>query len=140
MTEESFYRLTEISRNPRRLPGESYNLIRRVFRRAGGIVLFVPIRTMQYLGVVSEEEIFFVDGAGNRSLIEVAWQNFRPQARSSVTDPVDYEVVYYASSGTRTMQWLQGEFHRALSDVERGNPTIPVSAASARVVTLPRKS
>ena len=77
-----------------------------LFRRVATDCLFVPIRNMQYLAVVDEDEVIFSDGAGDRS-IEMAWQNFRPQARSALTDSVPYEAVYYATGAPRTMIRLQ---------------------------------
>ncbi len=118
MSEEVFYRTQELARLQRQLPGATYNLVRRLFRRMAGDGVFVPIRTMQYLAVVDDDEIIFVDGAGNRS-IELAWQNFRPQARGTLTDPVVYEVVYYTSGAAQTMVRLQEEFRRSLVELDR---------------------
>ena len=135
MAEEVFFRPQELERTSRCLPGANYNLIYRLFRRAATDCLFVPIRNMQYLAVVDEEEVIFSDGAGDRS-IELAWQNFRPQARDALTDSVPYEAVYYATGASRTMLRLQGEFHRALIELERKRTAAP--PAGARIVKIPR--
>ncbi len=140
MGEEVFYRSQEVARVARTLPAEAYGLIHRLFRRASGGCLFVPIRSMQYLAVVDAEEIIFTDGAGDRS-IELAWQDFQPQLRSALTEPVAYQAVYYAQSAAQTMSRLQGEFHRALIDLERkrsGGLAAPADYGTARIVKLSR--
>ena len=135
MTQEVFYRPQELARLPHRLPGVAYNLMRRLLRCATSGCIFVPIRSMQYLAVVDRDEVIFVDGAGDRS-IELAWQNFQPQARDALTDPVAYEAVYYASGAERTMARLQGEFPRALTGLELRHVVAP--ASGGRVVKLSR--
>ncbi len=140
MTDEVFYRPRELERTPRHLPGASYNLVYRLLKRASTDCLFVPIRAMQYLAVVDAEEIIFADGAGDRS-IALAWQNFRPQVRSTLTDPVFYEAVYYVPGAARTMLRLQGEFHRALIDLERRYIAAPVAlsaAGNAHIIKMSR--
>ncbi|MHB8453474.1 MAG: hypothetical protein ACYDDO_01995 [Acidiferrobacterales bacterium] len=140
MGEEVFYRSNEVARQPRALPADAYGLIHRLFRRAPADCLFVPIRSMQYLAVIDAEEIIFTDGAGDRS-IEIAWQDFRPQARSALTDPVAYQAVYYTQDAAQTMLRLQGEFRRALIDLERkrdDGPAAPGVYGTARIVKLSR--
>lgn len=142
MGEEVFYRPQEVRRETRHLPAASYSLIYRLFRRTATGCLFVPIRSMQYLAVVDSEEIIFTDGAGDRS-IELAWQNFQPQARSSLTEPVAYDSVYYTEGAARTMLRLQGELYRALADLERKRPhgaLASPASATARIVQLARKN
>ncbi|MHB8551406.1 MAG: hypothetical protein ACYDB8_10655 [Acidiferrobacterales bacterium] len=137
MADEVFFRSQEIERTERSLPGASYNLIFRLFRRAAADCLFVPIRTMQYLAVVDDQEIIFADGAGNRS-IELAWQNFQPRTRSALTDAVPYDAVYYAPGAAKTMLRLQGEFHRALTGLERRQATVKDVWVGACIVKLTR--
>ena len=141
MGEEVFYRLDELQREVRHLPASSYSLIYRMFRRAQTACLFVPIRSMQYLAVIDAEEIIFSDGAGDRS-IELAWQNFRPQARSALIEPVAYEAVYYTEGAAQTMLRLQGEMHRALLDLERrlqNGSAASQASRRARIVKLEPK-
>ncbi len=132
--EETFYRRDEIARAPRTLPAATYNLAHRLLAHAAGGCLFVPIRSMQYLAVLDNEEFIFVDREGGR-MIELAWQHFRPGARSALDAPVAYEAVYYSANGAQTMQRLQAEFRKALIQLENRAP----AHAPARVVKLPQR-
>jgi hypothetical protein len=110
--EERFYRENEIGRLPAFLPAATYNLAHILLARAGGC-LFVPIRSLQYMAVLDDEEIIFVDSQ-HKAWVELAWQRFRPQARASLDERVPFEVVHYLPKAAETMQRLPGEFHQAL--------------------------
>jgi hypothetical protein len=111
--EERFERGSVLAREPRRLSAATYNLTRTLLARRKAGCVFVPIRSMQYMAVIDAEEIIFVDSQHKR-WIEIAWQNFRPQARDSLQDAVAYEAVYYTPEGRVTMKRLQGDFLAAL--------------------------
>jgi hypothetical protein len=72
---------------------------------------------MQYLAIIDNEEIVFVDGLIPRT-IEFSWQSFRPQARENLLDSVNYECVIYELKANQTMQRLAGEFFTALEIIE----------------------
>jgi hypothetical protein len=120
----SFIRGEEISRDPRSIPADLYNKIHLLFARAHGEHLFVPIRSMQYLAIIDNEEIIFVDGQGPRN-IEFAWQSFRPQERDDLRGPVSYQCVIYEARAEQTMQRLPGEFFAALELLEKRQPVPP---------------
>ena len=107
------YREAELTREPHTLPAAVYNLAKHLIARSAGGVVFVPIRSMQYLAILDREEFVFVDNQ-YKSWIEVAWQHFHPQARTSLEDPVPYEAVIYHPDGFATMRRLMGEFPRAM--------------------------
>jgi hypothetical protein len=131
--EERFYREPEISRLPAFLPAAIYNLAHTLLARAGNC-LFVPIRSMQYMAVLDTEEFIFVDSQ-NKAWVELAWQHFRPQARTSLDERVSFELVYYLPQAADTMKRLPGEFHRALHLLaERDLPE-----QMARVLPLSRR-
>jgi len=130
--EETFYRREEVAREPRTLPAATYNLAHVLLARATGGCLFVPIRGMQFLAVLDNEEFIFVDREGGR-MIEIAWRHFRPGERTALDAPVTYEAVYYSAAASQVMQRLQGEFHKALMQIENRAP----AHAPARVVKLP---
>jgi hypothetical protein len=131
--EERFYREQEIARLPAFLPAATYNLAHTLLARAGKC-LFVPIRSVQYMAVLDAEEFIFVDSQ-NRAWVELAWQHFRPQARSALTERVPFEVVHYLPQAAETMKRLPGEFHRALQVLaERDLPQ-----QDARVLPLVRR-
>lgn len=110
--EEHFYREQEIARFPAFLPAATYNLAHTLLARAGKC-LFVPIRAMQYMAVLDAEEFIFIDSQ-NKAWVELAWQHFRPQARSALDERVPFDIVHYLPQAADTMKRLPGEFHRAL--------------------------
>jgi hypothetical protein len=110
---EQFEREKELGRESRQLPAATYNLTRTLFARSRNGCVFVPIRSMQYMAVIDADEIVFVDSQYKR-WIEIAWQNFQPQTRDSLEDPVLFEAVYYIPDARETMKRLQGDFFVAL--------------------------
>lgn len=131
IVEETFYRPPELSREPRTLPAETYNLAHRLLKRAANGCLFVPLRGMQFLAVLDTEEFIFVDREGRR-MIELAWQRFISRARGALDEPVSYEAVYYSPASAEIMRRAQSEFHKALREVEQ--KTVP--PGPARVIKL----
>lgn len=131
IVEETFYRPAELSREPRTLPAETYNLAHLLLKRAATGCLFVPIRSMQFLAILDGEEFVFVDREGRR-MIDLAWQHFAPQARQSLDQPVSYEAVYYSPTSAEIMRRIQREFHKALRDLEQKS----VHGGHARVIPL----
>ena len=130
--EERFYREEEIARLPDFLPAATYNLAHTLLARAGKC-LFVPIRSMQYLAVLDAEEIIFVDSQ-NRAWVELAWQHFRPQARSALDEAVPFDLVHYLPAAAETMKRLPAEFQQALRTLaERDLPR-----EAARILPLVR--
>ena len=112
MSEEAFYRPETCKTETRTLPAELYNLARVLIAKSAEPV-FVPIRSMQYLAVLDEEEFIFVDGGGSRT-IEIAWQRFRPGTRQALDEAVPYDAVYYSAEAPETMKRLQSDFAKAL--------------------------
>jgi hypothetical protein len=131
IVEEAFYRPDEVGREPRRLAGAIYNLARVLLGRSETGSLFVPIRAMQYLAVLDEEEFIFVDRERGR-MIELAWREFRPGAREALSDAVPYEAVYYTPEASAIMTRLHAELQRALQEFERR----ALPAAGARILKL----
>lgn len=138
--EEHFYREQEIARLPAYLPAATYNLAHTLLARAGKC-LFVPIRSLQYMAVLDAEEFIFVDSQ-NKAWVELAWQGFRPQARSALDERVPFDVVYYQPQASETMKRLPAEFHQALRQLaERQKPGAPASLLdlSSRRAVSPAK-
>lgn len=113
--ELTVYREAPLSSETRHLPATTYNLMHTVLARSNGVV-FVPIRSMQYLAIVDPEEVVFVDHL-SKTQVEIAWQAFRPQARAALDEPVAYEAVYYFPDGAENMRRLMSEFLPALKAV-----------------------
>ena len=131
---ESFERGQPLSSTASALPAATYNLTRILLAASSASCVFVPIRSMQYLAVVDQEEIIFVDSQHKR-WVEVAWRRFKPQARNALDEPVAYEAVFYTANAGETQRRLQGDFHAALALLAaRRQPTRP-----AHVLPLARK-
>ena len=127
------YRDIELQRVQRHLPAAVYNAALLLLEHNRDGVVFVPIRSMQFLAVIDREEIIFLD-AEHKSLVDIAWQNFRPQLRNSLTEPVPYEAVYYNKDAKETMNRLLVEFPPALNALS-AKDTPP---RSARIIKLER--
>lgn len=119
----SFYRSAEIRRENRMLAASTYNLAKILYQHREGEALFIPIRSMLFLAVMDDEEIFFLDGAVSRHQIVLAWQNFHPQRRAHLKASIPFEVVFYTPSAFEAMHRLQGEFHRALLQLKEREAT-----------------
>jgi len=112
------YRDQELKREIRHLPATTYNLALTLLARSATGNLFVPIRTMQYLAILDAEEWVFLDGE-RKCWVDIAWRHFRPQARTSLEDPVEYEAVFYQANAPDLMLRLQAELPRALQDLAK---------------------
>lgn len=95
------------------LAAATYNLTRILLAASPNGSVFVPIRSIQYLAVIDAEEIIFVDSQYRR-WVEIAWQDFHPNARQALDDPVAYKAVCYTPEGAETQRRIQTEFHKAL--------------------------
>lgn len=111
---ETFYRGKELARVRRTMPAQTYNLTRLLLARSRDAFVFVPIRSMQYLGIIEAGELNFVHSEARRE-IDISWQSLAAGERSALDQPVPYEAVYYTDEAPVTMQRLQGELLRALA-------------------------
>lgn len=129
------YRDPEVYRETRHLPASTYNLAVTLLARCTTRHLFVPIRSMQYMAIVDNEEFVFIDGE-RKCWIDVAWQNFKPQTRDALDQPVVYQAVYYRENMPAIMARLQSELPAALqvliNKVKLEGP--------ARIINFPTKN
>lgn len=116
--EETFYRSDELRRQASAMQGACYNLAHQLVTRSPQGCVFVPIRSMQYLAVLDAQEFIFVDSQGDRR-IELAWQDFHPQARTALTEKVAYQLVLYRAQAEMTMRWLPGEFYKSMLQLSK---------------------
>ena len=112
------YRDQETGRESRQLPAATYNLAITLLARSPANILFIPIRSMQYLAILDAEELVFLDGE-RKCWIDIAWRRFRPQVRVSLDDAVGYEAVYYREEAKQIMPRLQAELPRALQELAK---------------------
>jgi hypothetical protein len=128
------YRDAELLREKCLLPAAVYNTAHLLLEHSEDGVVFVPIRSMQYLAVIDFEEIIFLDSE-NKSWVAIAWQNFRPQQRNALSEPVPYESVYYNPDCKAAMKRLQVEFPAALKALAaKDAPSTP-----ARIIKLDQR-
>ena len=128
------YRDTELLRESLFLPASVYNTALLLLDHSNDGSVFVPIRAMQYLAVIDSEEIIFLD-SDNKSWVAIAWQNFRPQQRNALAEPVSYEAVYYTMDAKETMKRLLVEFPPALKALAAKE----APSTAARIIKLDRK-
>lgn len=124
-TTETFFLPDELERKTVPIPAGVHNRCRALLSRCEYGHIFVPIRSMQYLGVIDSREIVFVDsqayavrdGEGGRVIV-LAWQ-FRHDLRpDSLNEPVPVDIVYYDASAEEIQKRLLGEFNKALDILE----------------------
>ena len=126
ITTETFFRLDEVARERLSIPASLYNRCRLMLTRCQYEHVFVPVRPMQILAVIDEEEIIFVDnqayavsdGEGGR-LIMLAWLYRHAERGDDLNGPMPIELVCYHDSARDLHSRLIGEFSKALDLVER---------------------
>ena len=107
------FRDSPIASEPRALPAEHYKLARVLQVRSPRGVAFVPIRSMQMLGILDAEEFVFLD-AHEKQRAVLVWRGFRPQQRTALDQPVAYEALYYREDAQGLMARLQPELFKAM--------------------------
>lgn len=111
--EITVYRDQPIAKEARTLPAAVYNLAHSLIARSPNSVVFVPIRSMQMLAILDDEEFIFLDSQ-YKSWVEIAWRNFRPQARDALDEAVPYEITIYHPDGENNLGRLMMEFPKAM--------------------------
>lgn len=118
---ETFFLPEAVDRQTWTLPADIYNLSRTLLGRSEFNCAFVPIRSMQYLAVITCEEIVFVDSQayayrdneGGR-LIMLAWKFDTIAQRDALDQPQPCEVVHYTPDGREIQMRLVGAYRVAL--------------------------
>ena len=126
LTTETFFRPDEFARERLSIPAVLYNRCRLMLARCHYEHIFVPVRAMQMLAVIDEEEIIFVDkeayavrdGEGGR-LIMLAWEFRHDQRGDDLSEPAPIELVYFHDSARELHGRLVGEFTKALELMEQ---------------------
>ncbi len=120
-----------------------YNLAHTLLSRTEFSCVFVPIRSLQFLGVITETEVVFVDSQayaynqdeGGR-LIMLAWKFRNTGERASLKDPVDCDVVYYHPESHEIQRRMIAEFRDALKLVDERYREQALPAEGARILKL----
>lgn len=141
---QTFFRPTEVRRAPCSLPADVFNRCRRLLNRAKRDCVFVPIRTMQFLAVIDQEEVIFidsqggyqvVDGAGGRCIL-LSWRFPHAGTRDSLSAPVTCELIHYRDGLDDLQHRLVGEFTRALIALDQKWRESESPLERARIIPL----
>lgn len=143
LTTEVFFRPDELERNQISIPAALHNRCRLFLTRCEYEHVFVPIRSMQYLAIIDEEEIIFVDsqayavrGDEGGRMILLAWK-FRPDLRpDSINDPVPLDLVSYHADSGDIQKRLIGEFGKALDVLEERHKETGCDPRAKKVVAF----
>ena len=140
---ETFFLPREVDRRDWTVPSEIYNLYRSLLSRSITGNVFVPIRSMQFLAVIDQDEIVFVDsqsyavsGEQGGRLILIAWQFKDVQDRESLTDPVSCDVVFYEQNNSDTQLRLVTEFRKAMELMDQRYRDEQMPAKGAKILSL----
>lgn len=140
---ETFFLPDEVGREASSVPADIYNLARTLLGRSEFSCVFVPIRSLQYLGVITENEIVFVDSQayacnGNEGgrLIVTVWQFRSTHGRGSLSEPVDCDVVFYAPDSEEVQVRLIGDFREALELLDERYREGALPPDGARILKL----
>ncbi len=140
---ETFFLPEEIGRNESCIPGDIFNLARTLLARSEFGCVFVPIRQMQFLAVITNDEIDFVDSQayaynqdeGGR-LIMLAWHFKNTRERQSLTEPVDCDVLYYHPESSGLQSRLIGDFRDSLQQLDQRYRDRILPADGAKILKL----
>ncbi len=138
---QTFFRAEELRRVRGALRGDLYNRCRLLLQRSRRAVVFLPIRPMQVLAVITDEEIIFVDseayavrGREGGRLILLAWQRVPGQPRESLDGPVPMDVVHYQPGQDDNQRRLIAELPKAADLLLK---RLPDRRPPARVKVVP---
>lgn len=140
---ETFFLPGAVAEQAWTLPADIYNLSRTLLGRSEFNCTFVPIRSMQFLAVITRDEIVFVDSQayavheneGGR-LITLAWKFDAAAARAALDQPQPCRIIHYTQDGRQLQQRLVGAYREALVqlDVRYRNRALP--PGGARIIPL----
>ena len=140
---ETFFLPDEIGRKTSCIPADIYNLAHTLLARSELNCVFVPIRVLQFLGVITDSEIIFVDSqayAYNRNeggrLIMLAWKFPNLAGREALHEPVDCDVLFYNPDSVDIQLRLIGDFRDALQLLDRRYRNKALPPEGARILKL----
>ena len=122
---ELFFRPDSLACERLTIPAALYNRCRLALARCPNDHVFVPVRSMQIMAVIDQQEVIFIDSQayavqddqGGR-IICLAWV-FRPEAgRSDLNEPAPIELSYYRDDARQLHARLVGEFMQSLEQME----------------------
>ncbi|MGD2113309.1 MAG: hypothetical protein PVI50_07975 [Gammaproteobacteria bacterium] len=140
---ETFFLPDAVDEQAWTLPADIYNLSRTLLGRSEFNCAFVPIRSMQYLGVIARDEIVFVDSQayayreneGGR-VIMLAWRFDTAAQRAALDQPQPCRVIHYTRDGNQLHSRLVSAYREALQLVDRRFRDRALPPGGARIVPL----
>ena len=140
---DTFFLPEEVERKAFTLPADIYNLAHTLLARSEFDCVFVPIRSLQYLGVITDSEIIFVDSQayafhqeqGGR-LIMLAWKFLHTGTRDSLQEPVDCCMHAYHPDSREIQLRLVADFRKALLLLDQRYRDRALPADGARILKL----
>ena len=142
---ETFFLPDEVERSAWTVPADIYNLYRSLLGRSETANVFVPIRRMQFMGVLDQNEIVFVDsqsyavsGDEGGRLILIAWKFPVSHDRDSLSDPMPCEVVYYGKKNRDLQLRLVNEFRQAMQLMDQRYRDENIPSKGAKILSLGR--
>jgi hypothetical protein len=140
---ETFFLPEAVGEESWTLPADIYNLSRTLLGRSEFDCAFVPIRSMQYLAIITRDEIVFVDSQayachdneGGR-LIMLAWQFDTGTTRDALDKPRPCRVVYYTGNGKELQMRVVSAYREALALVDQRYRDRALPPGGARIVQL----
>ena len=140
---ETFFQADEVGRDESCISADIFNLARTLLGRSEFGCVFVPIRQMQFMGVITEDEINFVDSqayAYNQNeggrLIMLAWRFRNAGERQSLSEPVKCDVLYYHPDSSGLQSQLIGEFRCSLQQLDQRYRDKALPANGAKILKL----
>ena len=140
---ETFFLPNEVGRKTSSIPANIYNLAHTLLARSEFNCVFVPIRSLQFLGVITDNEIVFVDSLayaynqdeGGR-IIKVAWKFSNPRERNSLREPVDYDVIYYGPESRDVQLRLIRDFRESMELMDQRYRDEQLPAKGVKILNL----
>lgn len=140
---ETFFLPEAVARQAWTLPADIYNLSCTLLGRSEFNCTFVPIRSMQYLAVITRNEIVFVDSQayayrdneGGR-LIMVAWKFDAATPRDALNQPQPCQVIHYTPDGSQLQLRLVNAYREALQLMDQRYRDRALPPDGARIVPL----
>ncbi|MEA3291236.1 MAG: hypothetical protein U9Q71_02865, partial [Pseudomonadota bacterium] len=125
ITSETFFRPPELTREKIKIPAVLFNRCRLMLQRCEYDHIFVPIRSMQFIAVIDDEEVIFVDSLnyavrddeGGRMIL-LAWGIVQEEVRDSLSAPVSVDLIHYAPTSRDLHRRVMVELPKALDLLE----------------------
>jgi hypothetical protein len=145
ITSETFFRPPELTRKKTKISAVLFNRCRLMLQRCRYDHIFVPVRSMQFIAVIDNEETIFVDSLnyavrdseGGRMIL-LAWEFGREGVRDSLSAPVPVDLIHYAPDARDLHNRLMVELPKALDLLEERARKQGCEPKQKRVLAFPK--